>query len=211
MSGAEVMTTAIAAALCFGGNCKHARRLLDAPHYIPEMPGKSRFNRRWHALAGLFAYLFQLLGEVFKHLDTSSTPPRHLLDSFRAASWDNLRIPRARLHRGRACRGYAGSERRYCCGLKLHLVVTATGEPVAMLLTPDSVADVAALKMFDLDLPPGSLIHADKDHALENLLREAAGTDLSPIRKRTPAGACPWRRPVARPGGGRSSTPSAAS
>jgi hypothetical protein len=37
MNDAEVMTTAIVAALYFGGNLERARRLLASPTYIPRM------------------------------------------------------------------------------------------------------------------------------------------------------------------------------
>src|ERR671930_1765646 len=53
MSDAEVMSTAIVAALYFGGNLERARGLLAQPTYIPRMLSKSRFNRRLHALEGL--------------------------------------------------------------------------------------------------------------------------------------------------------------
>jgi hypothetical protein len=72
MSDAEVMTTAMVAALYFGGNLERARKLLGQPTYIPRMLSKSRFNRRLHAVAGLLIYLFQVLGEVFKQLNASS-------------------------------------------------------------------------------------------------------------------------------------------
>jgi hypothetical protein len=45
MNDAEVMTTAIVAALYFGGNLERARGLLAQPTYIPRMLSKSRFNR----------------------------------------------------------------------------------------------------------------------------------------------------------------------
>jgi hypothetical protein len=53
MRDAEVMTTAIVAALYFGGNFERARLLLASPHYIPAMLSKSQFNRRLHALRDL--------------------------------------------------------------------------------------------------------------------------------------------------------------
>jgi hypothetical protein len=53
MSDAEVMITAIVAALYFGGNLERVRGLLAQPTYIPRMLSKSRFNRRLHALEGL--------------------------------------------------------------------------------------------------------------------------------------------------------------
>jgi hypothetical protein len=43
MSDAEVMTTAIVAALYFGGNLERARALLATPTYIPRMLSKSLF------------------------------------------------------------------------------------------------------------------------------------------------------------------------
>jgi len=47
MMGAEVTTTAIVAALDYGGNLEKARRMLHREGYIPRMLGKRRFNRRW--------------------------------------------------------------------------------------------------------------------------------------------------------------------
>ena len=53
MTDAEVMTTAIVAALYFGGNFERARLLFDSPRYIPSMLSRSQFNRRLHALREL--------------------------------------------------------------------------------------------------------------------------------------------------------------
>ena len=89
MSDAEVMTTAIVAALYFGGDLERARGLLAQPTHIPRMLSKSRFNRRLHALEGLLIYLFQVLGEVFKQLNASSV---YLIDSFPIPACDNIRI-----------------------------------------------------------------------------------------------------------------------
>jgi hypothetical protein len=54
MTDVEVMTTAIIAALDYGGNLEKARRMLKREGYIPDMLSKSRFNRCWHANAHLF-------------------------------------------------------------------------------------------------------------------------------------------------------------
>jgi hypothetical protein len=45
MNDAEVMTTAIVAALYFGGNLERARRLLASPTYIPRMLSKATCHR----------------------------------------------------------------------------------------------------------------------------------------------------------------------
>lgn len=184
MSDAEVLTTAIVAALHFGGNLERARKLLATPAYIPRMLSKSRFNRRLHALEGLLIYLFQVLGEVFKQLNASSV---YLIDSFPLPACDNIRIPRAKRYREECYRGYTRAKRRYFYGVKLYLLVTAPGEPVEMFLAPGSTADVSALPGFDFDLPQGSTVYSDSAftlYYLEDLMWEAAGINLSPMRKK---------------------------
>ena len=64
MTNAEVMKTAILAALRFGGNFEHARHRLQTEGYIPNMLSKSRFNRHLHRNKDLFLTLFRLLGET---------------------------------------------------------------------------------------------------------------------------------------------------
>ncbi len=184
MSDAEVMTTAIVAALYFGGNLEGARGLLAQPTYIPRMLSKSRFNRRLHALEGLLIYVFQVLGEVFKQLNASSV---YLIDSFPIPACDNIRIPRSKRYRKECYRGYTASKRRYFYGVKLYLVVTAQGEPVEMVLAPGSTADVSALPAFNFDLPQGSTLYSDSAftlYYLEDVMREAAGINFSPMRKK---------------------------
>ncbi len=83
------MTTAIIAALDYGGNLEKARRMLQTEGYIPNMLGKSRFNRRWHRNANLFLTLFSLLGETWKQLNSNSI---YVIDSFPVAACDNYRI-----------------------------------------------------------------------------------------------------------------------
>jgi Transposase DDE domain len=184
ISDAEVMTTAIVAALYFGGDLERARKLVGQPTYIPRMLSKSRFNRRLHAVAGLLIYLFQVLGEVFKQLNASSV---YIIDSFPLPACDNIRIPRSKLYGEEYYRGYTASKRRYFYGVKLYLLVTAQGEPVEMFLAPGSTADVSTLPGFDFDLPHGSTVYSDSAftlYYLEEVLREAAGIDLSPLRKK---------------------------
>ncbi len=184
MNDAEVMTTAMVAALYFGGNLERARRLLASPTYIPRMLSKSRFNRRLHAIEGLLSYLFQVLGEVFSQLNASSV---YLIDSFPIPACDNIRIPRSKRYRKECYRGYTTSKRRYFYGVKLYLVVTAQGEPVEMVLAPGSTADVSALPAFNFDLPQGSTLYSDSAftlYYLEDVMREAAGINFSPMRKK---------------------------
>ena len=89
MSDAEVMTTAIVAMLYFKGNFSMASRFLYSEGYIPDMLGKSRFNRRLHRLADLILTLFLRLGETWKKLNERST---YVIDSYPIAVCDNYRI-----------------------------------------------------------------------------------------------------------------------
>ena len=64
MNDAEVMTTALVAALFYGGNYESARKYLKEGHFIPQMLSKSRFNRRLHRIRDEFLLLFGTLGET---------------------------------------------------------------------------------------------------------------------------------------------------
>lgn len=183
MSDAEVMTTAIVAALFFAGNYESARRLLAEPRYMPTMLSKSRFNRRLHRVKALFLSLFSLLGEHWKGLNTDSL---YAIDTFPVAVCDNYRIRRCRLYQGEAYRGFIASKKRYFYGLKIHLVVTQDGQPVEFFLTPGADNDVECLDLFDFDLPPGSEVYADRiytNYLLEDVLNEA-DIQFKPLRKK---------------------------
>ena len=60
MNDAEVMTTALTAALFFRGNHESARAMLKQYGYIPHMLSKSRLSRRLHRLTETFVMLFTL-------------------------------------------------------------------------------------------------------------------------------------------------------
>jgi hypothetical protein len=169
--------------LFFGGNLESARALLKSDRYIPNMLSKSRFNRRIHRISGLFLYLLQVLGEIFKELNKDSI---YLIDSFPVAVCDNIRISRSKIYKDEAFRGYIASKRRYFYGLRIHLVVTKKGQPVEFFLSPASANDVNALKVFNFDLPRGSKIYADaayNDYLIEDLLKEHE-VYLYPIRRK---------------------------
>jgi hypothetical protein len=183
MSDAEVMTTAIVAALRHAGNFEHARRFLKEEGYIPKMLSKSRFNRRLHRIQNLFLTLFRLLGETWKGLNSKSI---YVLDSYPVASCDNYRIYRSRRYRGEDWRGYQASKRRYFYGLKIHIMVTEHGQPIEFFLTPGGYSDTSAYRLYDFDLPEGAYITGDKaynDYTVEDALLEA-GLKMSPLRKK---------------------------
>ena len=184
ISDAEVMTTAIVAALHFRGNFEQARCFLASPLYIPHMLSKSQFNRRLHRIKELFLQLFLALGQAFKELNSSS---EYVIDSFPIPVCDNIRISRNKIYGEEKYRGYTASKRRYFYGVKIFLMVTSGGEPVEMFLAPGSTGDVSALDIFEFDLPKGSTVYGDKaftDYEIEDLLKEECGIRLMPIRKR---------------------------
>lgn len=182
MTDAEVMTTALVAALFFGGNFEKARHLLQSDGYIPGMLSKSRFNRRLYRLVPLFHSLFDLLGAYWSRKNQRSV---YILDSFPLAACDNYRIMHSRRYQGEVWRGYQASKRRFFYGLKLHLLITETGQPVEFFLTPGSYADPSAYGWYRFDLPQGAWVTGDKaytDYLIEDILNEG-GLRMRPMRK----------------------------
>lgn len=102
MSDAEIITTAMVAALFFNGNQVLARAYLKEHGLIPKMLGKSRFCRRWNQLFLLLENLFHQLGLVLKQLNGST---EYLLDSFPVPVCENIRIFQARLVKSEEYRG----------------------------------------------------------------------------------------------------------
>jgi hypothetical protein len=181
LSTAEVMTIPVVAAAFFGGNIEKARSFLSEYGYMKRMISKSRLNRRLHSIdSWLWEALFSLLAEVFKGRDgTDATERNYVVDSLPVPVCDNIRIWRCRIYpleeHGETFRGYIPSKRRYFYGLRVHLVVSGSGEPVEFSLAAGSEADVSVFKDLCLDLPEGSSVHADKgytDYGHEDFLRE---------------------------------------
>jgi DDE family transposase len=172
MNDAEIMTTACIAALFFRGNHESARALLERHGYIPYMVSKSRFRRRLHRIKTLFIVFFNLLAQTWK---TRNTDAIYVIDSLPIAVCDNMRSRRSKIYSHEDFRGYHASKKRYFYGLKIHLMVTKDGQPVACFLTPGGFGDVDARKYYAYELPEGAIIYADKaynDYDIEDLLQE---------------------------------------
>src|SRR6266568_2087418 len=191
MNDAEIMTTALIAALCFRGNHESARAMLQQYGYIPHMLSKSRFSRRLHRIKEIFIILFNLLGNIWK---TRNTDAIYVIDSLPIAVCDNIRIRRSKMYSDENFRGYQASKKRYFYGLKIHLMVTQDGQPVECFLTHGGFGDVDALKYYAYELPDGSIIYADKaynDYEIEDLLKEVDHIKLIPMRKKNSKRALP--------------------
>jgi transposase len=184
MTTAEVMTTALVAARFFGGCLEHSRALLKEAAYIPCMLSKSRFNRRLHAIAeGLWQAVLAALAAVHQGHNPEQA---YIVDSFPVAVCDNIRIRRCRKYRDEAYRGYCANKKRYVYGLKAHVVVTAQGVPVEVVLAPASYSDGRMGKTLHLDLPEGATVYADAaytDYGWEDALAETGQIRLHVARK----------------------------
>lgn len=192
MTTPEVMTAALVAAWFFSGNQTQSRSFLSEHGYMPTMLSASRFNRRLHAIPEtLWQGLFALLGQIHQQHNKEAV---YSLDTCPVPVCDNIRIRRCRLYRGEDYRGYCASKRRYYFGLKLHLVVTSTGKPVEIVLTPASTGDVSGLRLLGLELPEEADLYADKaynDYTVEDTLLETAQVHLCAQRKRNSKRALP--------------------
>jgi hypothetical protein len=182
MTDAEVMTTALVAALFYGGNFEQARGFLKTEGYIPAMLSKSRFNRRLYRLEPMFHSLFDLLGAFWSRENHRAV---YILDSFPVAACDNYRIPRSHRFQGEVWRGYQASKKRYFYGLKIHLMITESGQPVEFFLSPGSYSDTSAYGWYRFDLPQQAWVTGDKaytDYVIEDVLNEG-GLRMRTMRK----------------------------
>ena len=183
ITDAEICTIAIVAMIDFGGNFEKSRNHLKKYNYIPNMIGKSRFTRRLYRAIPLLWLCFNFLSRVWKSENSDSI---YVIDSFPVPVCHNIRIKNCKIYQEEGFRGYTASKRQYFYGLKVHLMVTGHGDVVEMFMTPGSIADATALKMYTFDLPPNSIIYADKaynNYEIEDLLKELEDIYLLPVRK----------------------------
>jgi hypothetical protein len=203
-SAAEVMCVPVIACACFGGNMARTRAFLHSHGYFKVHLSASRFSRRLSALPeSLWHTLFCLLSQIFQQHNRSND---YVVDSFPVAVCHNIRIKRCRLfspEHKESFRGYCASKKSYFFGFKVQLLITAQGEPVEFVLTPGSMADQVGFRHLNLDLPVGSVIHADKgynDYGEEDLLSESGAIILQPLRKSNSKRAMPpWVEFISKP------------
>ncbi len=158
VSDSEIALTAVVSALYFGGNQNHAIHFMKSHGYIPKMLDKSRFSRRLHKIGRL---LYDLFNQVGLYLKTATCELHYILDSFPVAVCDNIRIMNSKLVKGKKWRGYTASMHRYFYGVKVQLLTTGGGIPVAFCFTPGNQADVKSLEKIVSGLPPEASVYAD--------------------------------------------------
>jgi IS5 family transposase len=183
MSDAEIITSAIIAAMFFGGNQLLTCRYMREHKLMPRMLSKSRFNRRLDRLSMQMNDLFHQLGMVIKEV-TGET--EYLIDSFPVAICDNIRIFNLKLIESEEYRGYIASKKRYFYGVKVHLLTTRSGIPVEFAILPGEANDTRGLSSLSLNLPAGSEIYADAgytDYLAEDDLAASEQISLKVMRK----------------------------
>lgn len=183
-SDSEIITTAMVAALHFGGNHADAIGFVKEAGLMPTMVSESRFNRRFHTLAELTISLFFQLGHVIKSLDTERV---YRIDSFPVKSCHNIRICRSKLFKGKEFRGRNASKREYFYGLKVFIITNSQNIPVEYSITPGSWAEIEGLRQLPLDLPQNSILFGDSgftDYTHEEDLAIADDINLKVARKK---------------------------
>lgn len=184
MSTAEVMTTAPVAAHFFSGNHEMSGKFLSEHGYIPEMLSKSRFSRRLHRIP---ESLWRCFTEMFAQAACSCNPLRiYLIDSFPVPVCRNIRIKNRRIYQDEEFRGYNSSKKEYFYGLKAHLLMSESGIPVEIFLSPGSYSDTSSLYDFTFPLPEGSVVYGDKAYNVYGTEDEPKerSIGLMPIRKK---------------------------
>jgi hypothetical protein len=172
VSDSEIILTAIVSSTSFYGNHYSAVKFMKQYGFIPEMLDKSRFNRRLHKIGHLLYELFEIVSSYFKDLCCEM---HYIIDWFPVAVCNNLRIANCKILKEEKWRGYTASMRTYFYGVKVQLLTTKDGIPIAFHFTPGKTGDAKAIgKMID-KLPPESSIYGDSaytDYGLEDIALE---------------------------------------
>jgi len=138
----------------------------------PNMLDKSRFNRRLHKVGKLLYELFEIVSSYYKDLCCEL---HYIIDSFPVAVCNNMRIANCKILNDKRWRGYTASMRNYFYGVKVQLLTTKDGIPIAFHFTPGKTGDAKALgKMID-KLPVEASLYGDSaytDYGLEDIALE---------------------------------------
>jgi hypothetical protein len=184
MSTAEVMTAALTAAAFFSGSYERSRAFLEQHGYMPAMLSKSQFIRRLGRIPeSVWRGLMRQLAAPFHESDSLRI---YLADSFPAPVCRNIRIRRCKIYQDECFRGYIPSRKEYFYGLKVHALMTESGIPAEMFLSPGAYSDTSSLYDFYFPLPSGSVIYGDRAYNAYNIEDELeqAGVHLNPVRKK---------------------------
>jgi len=193
LSDAELVTLAVMQALL--GFTSEARWLRHADrhlrHLFPYLPGQSGYNKRLRGAAFLLRHAIRAVAT-----DTTLwTDDVWIIDSTPVECGRSRETTRRSALAGSAQYGYCASHSRYFWGLRLHLICTLHGLPVAFALAGakaverDVLLDLLAAESQLVAERPGQLLLADKNYygrEFEGVLAELDVRLLRPARKGEP-------------------------
>jgi Transposase DDE domain len=192
-SDAELVTLAVLQALL--GFTSEARWLRHADrhlrHLFPYLPRQAGYNKRLRAAASLLRYVIRAVA-----IDTSLwTDDVWIVDSTPVECGRSRETTKRSALAGWAQYGYCASHSRYFWGLRLHLVCTLHGLPVAFALTGAKtderqvLVDLLAVEPQLMAARPGQTLLADKHYYGREFQQILAGLGvrlLRPARKGEP-------------------------
>jgi hypothetical protein len=187
LSDAELITLAVLQAL--GGFVSETRWLRYANvhlrHLFPYLPRQSGYNKRLRTASTQLKAMIRMLA-----VDTRQwSDDVWVMDSTPVECGRSRPTAKRSNLAGWAGYGYCASHSRYFWGLRLHLVCTPAGLPVAFALTnPKTDEREVARDLFEIDptllaTRPGQIVVADKGYAsreFETFLNERGATLLRP-------------------------------
>lgn len=193
LSDAELVTLAVMSALLGYTSerrwLRYARR--ELPGMFPYLPGQPGYNKRLRAATGLIVHMIQVLGR-----DTSLwSDDVWVIDSTPVECGRSRETARRSQLAGWAEYGYCASHSRFFWGLRLHLLCTLGGLPVAFALTGAKADErTTLLDMLDADPDlaarhPDQTIIGDRHYygrAFEHALAQGGLRLLRPARKNEP-------------------------
>lgn len=172
VSDSEIILMSIVSSISFYGNHSSGIKFMKQYGFIPNMLDKSRFNRRLHKIGNLLYELFEIVSSYYKDLCCEL---HYIIDSFPVAVCNNMRIANCKILKDKKYRGYTASMRNYFYGVKVQLLTTKDGIPIAFHFTPGKTGDAKALgKMID-KLPAEASLYGDSaytDYGLEDIALE---------------------------------------
>ena len=180
-SDSEVLTVAVVAACQFGNHHERALCVLRGMHYLSGSLSLSRLDRRLHALAHWFAWLLDLLCDLFAFRAAAFT-----IDSLPVPVCARVRARRGRKVQGSAYYGYCAAKDERFFGWRLHLICSERGVPVSYELMPASYHDLTPVLDLAQGLPTDAVVYGDKGYncAEDEAWREGeCGVHLIPVRK----------------------------
>ena len=180
MTNAEVLTFAIIASKFFNSNHKLARAICLRDGLFDRILSPSRINRRLHKIPLEIWYLVaKLLGLAFKEACSEQV---FAVDSFPLGVSEMVRYKNRKILIGKE---FVSGGPKPCCGVRVHMIVTITGQPVEFMIAPASKNDSTIFRKMDLEIPPFSTILGDGAYSvyhLEDKLIEEEGILLLPRR-----------------------------